>query len=335
MTMVGHTQNFNPYSLYSPDSKARLHLEGSLDDVAKDWSEEELEARRKIVVFEREQKGNDIYTTFKVVSQDEWKNHSRSVSCIWWAEKKEAYVTSVDTISLLEGIVAARFTVEEKNRIRRNLEGFKPDTVSKAKPETEEFFKVIMGFPNPKPRNIEKDVKVFPWKVLSVALQKIISKYSASYASTAASISTHPKIFRPMEHAAEFRYSNSPGPEYHVSTPQLASFPQYEPHTRVSMPMTPAVMQMPPQPHYGHENQQGYNYGHVQIPQQHHPAQYHSASMTAPAVAPQQYWHYPAYSMESQMPMAPASAPPTAYPREMIETGDYRHIPYGVHAIHH
>jgi hypothetical protein len=33
------------------------------------------------------------------------------------------YVTSVDTIYLLESLVAVRFTVEEKNRIRRNLEG--------------------------------------------------------------------------------------------------------------------------------------------------------------------------------------------------------------------
>ena len=90
---------------------------------------------------------------------------------------KECYVTSVDTIFLLESLVAVRFTVEEKNRIRRNLEGFKPQTVSKAKPEREEFFKIIMGFPNPKPRNIEKDVKVFPWKILALALKKIIGKY--------------------------------------------------------------------------------------------------------------------------------------------------------------
>jgi hypothetical protein len=34
-----------------------------------------------------------------------------------------------------------------------------------------------MGFPNPKPRNIEKDVKVFPWDILSSALKKIIGKY--------------------------------------------------------------------------------------------------------------------------------------------------------------
>ncbi|KAF9394750.1 hypothetical protein CPC16_010400 [Podila verticillata] len=53
------------------------------------------------------------------------------------------------------------------------------------KPESAEFFKLIMSFPNPKPRNIEKDVKVFPWKVLPYALKKIIGKYTASYSSTA------------------------------------------------------------------------------------------------------------------------------------------------------
>jgi hypothetical protein len=34
-----------------------------------------------------------------------------------------------------------------------------------------------MSFPNPKPRNIEKDVKVFPWSIFGTALKKIISKY--------------------------------------------------------------------------------------------------------------------------------------------------------------
>ena len=67
--------------------------------------------------------------------------------------------------------------MEEKNRIRRNLEGLRPVTVSKNKPGSEDFFKLIMGFPNPKPRNIEKDIKVFPWEVLEAAVKKIISKY--------------------------------------------------------------------------------------------------------------------------------------------------------------
>ena len=271
MHVAGHTQNFNPYTLYSPDSKARLHLDGNLDDVAQNWSTEELEARRKIIIFNRDQKGNDIYADFKVVSQNDWKNHPRSVSCIWWAEKKEAYVTSVDTILLLEALVAARFTVEEKNRIRRNLEGFKPDTVSKAKPETEEFFKVIMGFPNPKPRNIEKDVKVFPWKVLQIALQKIISKYSASYASTAGSISgSQARLYRGIEHSVEYPYAVSPGSEYHASMPQFANFPAYDPHGRVSAPVTPLpnMHHLTPTMPQGHEMPPTYNYPQAHVSQQ-------------------------------------------------------------------
>ena len=86
-------------------------------------------------------------------------------------------MTSVDMIQLLEFLVAVRFTVEEKNRIRRNLEGFKPLTVAKGKFESERFFETIMKFENPKPRNIEKDVKVFPWRILAYALTKIIGKY--------------------------------------------------------------------------------------------------------------------------------------------------------------
>jgi hypothetical protein len=34
-----------------------------------------------------------------------------------------------------------------------------------------------MDFPDPKPRKIEKDLKVFDWKLLPQALDKIISKY--------------------------------------------------------------------------------------------------------------------------------------------------------------
>lgn len=322
VTFVGHTQNFNPYTLYSPDSKARLHMHGDLDEVAKKWSDKEIEARRKIIVFNRNQKGNDIHADFEIATQETWKNHPRSVSCIWWAEKKEAYVTSVDTISLLESLVAARFTVEEKNRIRRNLEGFKPDTVSKSKPDTEEFFKVIMGFPNPKPRNIEKDVKVFPWRILSIALQKIISKYSASYASTASSL-MQPKMSRTLDY--EYAYSTSPAPEYHNGM-QVASFPTYEPG-RMSAPPTPVphMHLTPHMPQYEHHN--SYSYSHVPM-QSHNLAPYQGHHMAAPQ--PQHYWHAPQYSSEGSMPMVPASGPP-AYPREMIEAIDYRHMHPGYH----
>jgi hypothetical protein len=168
-------QPFNPYLMYP--SKAVLKIDGDLNNMADDWTREEFDAKRRLVQFERSQSGSTITTTFAPVTPEARPARSICVSCILWEEKEECFITSVDTIYLLEQLVNVRFTVEEKNRIRRNLEGFRPLTVSKAKADSEEFFKVIMGFPNPKPRNIEKDVKVFPWKILSHALKKIISKY--------------------------------------------------------------------------------------------------------------------------------------------------------------
>ena len=182
------SQSFNPYAMYP--LKASLKLNGDLDAMAEGWSLEEFDARRRLVQFTRKQSGSTIHADFKGIAPEDRPPNSITISSIWWEEKKECYVTSVDTIFLLESLVAVRFTVEEKNRIRRNLEGFRPLTVSKSKADSEEFFKTIMGFPNPKPRNIEKDVKVFPWKILAHALKKIISKYSASYSSTAGALLT-------------------------------------------------------------------------------------------------------------------------------------------------
>lgn len=168
-------QQFNAYALYP--HKAKLELHGDLDAMARNWTEDEWECKRRLVQFKRSQSGSTITTHFQPVTAEDRPPTSICISCIYWEERSECFVTSVDTIYLLEQLVAARFTVEEKNRIRRNLEGFRPLTVSKGKAESEEFFKVIMAFPNPKPRNIEKDVKVFHWKDLASALKKIISKY--------------------------------------------------------------------------------------------------------------------------------------------------------------
>lgn len=181
---------FSPYSSYSSTSKAVLKLGGDLNTMAEDWTSDEHTTHRRLVRFRRSQTGGTINATFEPVTLED---HARApgniyVNCIWWKEKGACYITSVDTIQLLESLVAVRFTVEEKNRIRRNLEGFRPATVSKTRPDCEEFFKIIMGFPSPKPRNIEKDVKVFPWKILGHALKKIIGKY--------VSLSIHTNICR-------------------------------------------------------------------------------------------------------------------------------------------
>ena len=177
-TPIGPTDStpFNPYNRNYPN-KAILKINGNLDSMADDWSDEEFAAKRRLVQFWRSQKDNTIVTNFAPVAPEDRPSSSICISCMLWESKGDCYVTSVDTIYLLESLVAVRFTVEEKNRIRRNLEGFQPLTVSKGKADSEDFFKLIMGFPNPKPRNIEKDVKVFKWKTLKHALKKIIGKY--------------------------------------------------------------------------------------------------------------------------------------------------------------
>lgn len=180
-TGLSQNQTFNPYAMYP--TKAILKLNGDLDSMAEGWTKQERDSQRRLVQFTRSQSGSTIHADFKPVTLETRSPSGICISCIMWEGKDECYVTSVDTIFLLESLVAVRFTVEEKNRIRRNLEGFRPLTVSKAKADSEDFFKVIMGFPAPKPRNIEKDVKVFPWKILSHALKKIIGKYVSRFSS--------------------------------------------------------------------------------------------------------------------------------------------------------
>ncbi|KAI8888178.1 hypothetical protein K501DRAFT_210559, partial [Backusella circina FSU 941] len=172
-------------------NKADLRIEGNLESMMENWNTNEKESQRRLVEFWRKQQDNNVICRFEplillgeVNVRQELKNRI-VVSCIYWKSKNDYYITSVDCIYLLENLIGVGFTVEEKNRVRRNLEGFKPQTVSKLKPDSADFFKLIMGFPHPKPRNIEKDLKVFPWSILATALKKIISKYTASYSSTA------------------------------------------------------------------------------------------------------------------------------------------------------
>ena len=173
-----------------------LRLESDLEALGRSdrWTEDQLRLSRRVVYFSRRQDGANISLKFWVAKPDEvgggGSNRPSSampLSCILWPRKNQCYVTSVDTIALLEFIMAQKFPTEEKNRIRRNLEHFKPVTVKKPIPgggpgsggseDTNELFTTIMGFSAPKPRNIEKDIKVFRWKDLKSALLKITGKY--------------------------------------------------------------------------------------------------------------------------------------------------------------
>ena len=171
--------------------RASLILETPTDPLAnvQDWDPEERRIGRRLVRFSRVQEGCTLRVACEPILPSAYTEGETVVSCIFrppeWAGAgdppvSQCCITSVDIIFLLECLVGDVFNIEERNRIRRNVEGYRPKTVSKNKPGSEEFFQKIMDFPAPKPRNIEKDVKVFDWAVLPQALDKIISKYVSS-----------------------------------------------------------------------------------------------------------------------------------------------------------
>lgn len=154
-----------------------LEIVTPLGVICANWDEMERQIGRRLVRFRKIQDGRRIILSCEVIKQEDYRETNIVISCIYREESEKSFVTSVDIIYLLERLTDDEFPVEEKNRIRRNLEGLRPTTVSKHKGGSEAFFLRIMEFPDPKPRNIEKDLKVFEWTQLGHALEKILSKY--------------------------------------------------------------------------------------------------------------------------------------------------------------
>jgi hypothetical protein len=161
----------------SKTEEVTLKFNDDLEKMALGWSPDEWACRRRLVQFTRQQNRSTVHATFQPISQSEYRPDSIVISCIFREDMNECYLTSVDTIYLLEGLVGTKFTVAEKNRIRRNLEVFKPITCSKTNSDAGKLYRLIVGYSNPRPRNIDKDLKIFAWKALAPALVKIMGKY--------------------------------------------------------------------------------------------------------------------------------------------------------------
>ncbi|KAG6857268.1 hypothetical protein H0H87_007101 [Tephrocybe sp. NHM501043] len=162
----------------APVQTPLLQLVTPLSSICENWSPAERAVGRRLVRFSKVQDGRRLVVSCEPITSEKYHEADSVISCIYREESRTCYVTSVDIIFLLERLTNNDFPVEEKNRIRRNLEGLRPTTVSKHKHGFEGFFQRIMEFPDPKPRNIEKDLKVFEWSLLDQALDKILSKYS-------------------------------------------------------------------------------------------------------------------------------------------------------------
>jgi hypothetical protein len=128
-----------------------------------------------MIEFERKEVGDKLSLSFGRISRQDYKEGLVVVSCIYREETHDTWYTSVDMIRLVEYIAQTQFSSEEKSRIRRNLEFLHPTTVSRT--GMPKFFQTLMDFPLPKPRVIEKDIKVFQWNSLEAGLKKVLEKY--------------------------------------------------------------------------------------------------------------------------------------------------------------
>lgn len=159
----------------------KLIFDKDINSVLSDWSSEEVKAERRLVRFDF---ANISPTDFKVdfypIKFRDYTPDVPIISCIYWREKDIHVVTSVDIILILEYLVQESFTIEEKNRIRRNLQSLKPLTVSRSNADSQRFFNLLMSMEDPRPRNIEKDLKVFNWSDLFIAVNKVTSKYTSN-----------------------------------------------------------------------------------------------------------------------------------------------------------
>ncbi|KAI3641880.1 hypothetical protein MIR68_000149 [Amoeboaphelidium protococcarum] len=118
------------------------------------------------------------------------------------------FITSVDLVYLLEKIVGIKLLAETKNRIRRTLERFQPLTIPKPGVQKNvhknnssnnqaysgasiqnqvDFFMRLMSFDEPKPRNIEKDIKIYPWVNIPSALLRVLEKHGDEIVELSAS----------------------------------------------------------------------------------------------------------------------------------------------------
>lgn len=161
----------------------RLNVAPNVIDMQRGWSEEEISKERRLVELKIARKN---YANFDILARPihpslfSESGSDPVISCIYWEEKGVHVVTSVDMILVLEYLVGEPFSIEEKSRVRRNLQFLKPYTITKSSPESRRLFSSLMSMENPRPRNIEKGLKVFKWTDLFVAINRVLSKYSSN-----------------------------------------------------------------------------------------------------------------------------------------------------------
>lgn len=152
------------------------------------WSEVERRLNRRLVAFTCvTDKASFIgrLSAHVIPHLDCAPKSSEVASCIYVPNvasrlQNTCIITSFDFINLIAWMLRKPpwFLVDERNRVRRNLEIFRPETLYKEGPYEEwDIFKQVTSYQHPKPWNIQKDFKVFDWSLIEAMIREIMKKY--------------------------------------------------------------------------------------------------------------------------------------------------------------
>jgi hypothetical protein len=140
----------------------------------------ELKARRRLLQFipKRELGYNcapRVTLEWKIIPESAWSNARDGTFTLSLMDfQGGAFFTSVDMIGVIECAFGAHLCTAEKNRVRRNFECKSPSTQHKG---DSAFYPLLNSFVNPKPRNIDKSVKVFKVDHFVFLLEKVLNNY--------------------------------------------------------------------------------------------------------------------------------------------------------------
>lgn len=164
------------------------------------WSPLEVQQQRRLVLFDWSLTPDMVLEIrLQAITPDQYRSLMPVVLCIFWEHKNACYITSHDVIFLLEQLSGSEgFDGKEKNRIRRNLQTLESLTIGKTTEdskgsltgsgrnfikntldtdEVNKAFDRMMRYSNPRPRRIEKDIKIYKWMLVEEALNRVLSKY--------------------------------------------------------------------------------------------------------------------------------------------------------------
>jgi hypothetical protein len=120
-----------------------------------------------------------------VPTEEDCPPDSKLISCIYVSGCPDlgdtCVITSADFLSLVGWMLGnpEDFDVTERDRIRRNMEIFRPVTLYKSKHTGSmwELYSQIIAYRNPRPLNITNDFKVFRWDNLEIMMRRMANSY--------------------------------------------------------------------------------------------------------------------------------------------------------------